>query len=441
MYRKLSNHRQLWIIFPLLIAACGPAQELSDTGSGPGEAVSGLSPNGEIQVLRDGEVTRTVPAEYIPLDYPEMPWRGDPGIGASQDGTLYVALYHRIFYSNDGGRSWNFHPIPAEILEPPEGSTDGSVGNYDSFLVLRDGTLLWAYRGAGETDHVIRSTDGGKTWEPWSRIEEMSPYDSAGGNQNCMVELKDGTLLWPTRLGPRGEYLEARRKQIEGGSSWTGPPSWTTYLYRSQDGGRNWGDKSLLQEWGTEAHVFQLSSGRLLAAIRYQRTGAAPAPANEPDYLADADRRTDIPNPPGIQPGRGNQSTVGKRVFLADSIDTGRTWTDFRPLWRKAGGPMDIAFGEAHGHLCQLSDGTVILVHERRYPYDQGDIRARVSRDEGRTWLPEVYQLSSGHGYGASVVLADDTIVTAVGNSPLDEKGRNPSGKWIAQVVRWRLAE
>lgn len=38
-------------------------------------------------------------------------------------------------------------------------------------------------------------------------------------------------------------------------------------------------------------------------------------------------------------------------------------------------------------------------------------------------------------------MLEDDTIVTAVGNSPLNEKGRNLSGKWIAQVVRWRLAE
>ena len=90
---------------------------------------------------------------------------------------------------------------------------------------------------------------------------------------------------------------------------------------------------------------------------------------------------------------------------------------------------MEVAFGEAHGHLCQLSDGTIILVHKRRYPYKQGDIRARISSDEGRTWLPEVYRLSSGHGYRASVVLADDTIIMAVGNSPLDGMGRNPSGK------------
>ena len=442
MNLRLRDCSGLWGLFLLLFSACGSAQEEAAPGAPSGERAAGLSPNGEIQVLREGEVARTLPAEFVPLDYPDMPWRGDPGIGASQGGTLYVALYRRIFYSSDGGRSWDFHPIPAEmIIDPSNRSSGPHVRNYDSFLVLRDGTLLWAYQGSDQTDHLIRSTDGGKTWEPWSRIEEMAPYDFVGGNQNCMLELQDGSLLWPTRVGPRQEYLEQRRKQVEEGGSWTGPPSWSTYVYRSQDGGRSWGDKSLLQEWGTETHVFQLSSGRLLAAIRYQRPQEAPAPANEPDYLRDADRETSRPNPPGFRPGKGNQSTVGKRVLLADSNDHGRTWTDFRPLWRKEGGPMDIAFGEAHGHLCQLSDGTVVLVHERRYPYERGDIRARISRDEGRTWLPEVYRLSAGHGYGASVVLADDTIVTAVGNSPLDEKGRNPSGKWSAGVVRWRLAE
>lgn len=109
-------------------------------GSSPGKEAPRLSPNGEIQVLRDGEVTRTVPAEYVRLDYPEIPWRGDPGMGASLDSSIYVALYHRIFYSNAGGRSWDVHSIPIEILEPTRGPVAVSVSGYDSFLVLRDGT-------------------------------------------------------------------------------------------------------------------------------------------------------------------------------------------------------------------------------------------------------------------------------------------------------------
>lgn len=92
--------------------------------------------------------------------------------------------------------------------------------------------------------------------------------------------------------------------------------------------------------------------------------------------------------------------------------------------------------------------GSLLLEAERcdilfsvssRYPYEQGDVRARVSRNEGQTWAPEVYHLSPGHGYGGSVVLGDDTIVTACGNAQLDRKGRSASGQWTAQIVRWRL--
>jgi hypothetical protein len=378
-----------------------------------------ITPNGEIAVLRDEQQVGSLPAEYIPLDYPDMPWRGDPAIGMSSDGTIYVALYAKIFVSKNGGREWESRQIDVESLAPPASER----ANYDSFVVLRDGTLLWAYHSPEhETDFVVRSADGGRTWQPWSQIVDRSLFGAAGGNQNCMTELADGTILWPTRLGPRRSEIKERDVAEE---PWQGPAHWTTYVYRSTDGWRSWKDKSLLQEWGTETNLLELVSGRLLAAIRYQRYPHAPAPRNEPEDIAAAD-----PQSPG---------TVGKRVFLADSSDAGSTWTDFRPVRREATKEMDIVLGEAHGHLVQLSDGTVVLAHERRYPYEVGDVRARVSCDQGRTWAPEAYRLSAGHGYAASVVLPDDTIVTALGNTPLNEKGRSVDGKWYAQVVRWRL--
>ena len=136
---------------------------------------------------------------------------------------------------------------------------------------------------------------------------------------------------------------------------------------------------------------------------------------------------------------RQRQGPVGKRVFLADSSDAGYTWENFRPVRREGTREMDIVFGEAHGHLVQLSDGTVVLAHERRYPYEVGDVRARVSHDQGQTWVPKVYRPSPRHGYAASVVLLDDTIVTAFGNTALNGKGKSVDEKWYAQVVRWRL--
>ena len=132
------------------------------------------------------------------------------------------------------------------------------------------------------------------------------------------------------------------------------------------------------------------------------------------------------------------QGSVGKRVFLADSADGGRTWTGFRPVKREDTVTADIVFGEAHGHLVQLSDGTVVLVHERRYAYDVGDVRARVSRDEGQTWAPEAYRLSPGHGYAASVVLADDTMVTALGNTPLNQRAVPLT---VSGTLKWSVGD
>ncbi|MDE2926915.1 MAG: sialidase family protein [Acidobacteriota bacterium] len=401
----------LWAL--MLSFGCSPStRPAGETRDAPAPPAP-FTPNGEIRITRDHQEIGTLPAEYIPLDYPDMPWRGDPGIGMTGDGRIYVSLYARVFLSRDAGKTWESRSIDVDSLDPPM-----RAKNYDSFGVLRDGTLLWAYRADDPpTDFLLRSTDGGESWHSWSRLDNLSPFMRAGGNQNCLLELRDGTLLWPTIMAAQHAYDREDASK---------PPP-TTYVFRSTDGGKSWEEKHSLQQWGTETNLLELHDGRLLAAIRYQRRYEAPPPQNEPPSLIEDHARREI-----------QKSTVGKRVFLSDSADGGRSWQNFRPVWRQTDGPMDLEFGQAHGHMVQLSDGTVVLVVEDRYPYPEGDVRARISRDGGQTWLPEVYHLSPGHGYGASVVLEDDTIVTALGNTPLDERGR-PVGSYTAQVVRWRL--
>ena len=401
----------VWVL--VLTFGCGTPAEPESQDRVEERPAAPFEPNGEIRISRDGQTVGTLPAEYVPLDYPDMPWRGDPAIGMSEDGIIYVALYARIFSSQDGGRSWETRTLDVESLDPPMKGE-----NYDSFGVLRDGTLLWGYRATDpDTNFLVRSTDGGESWHPWSRLDKLSPFSRAGGNQNCLLELRDGTLLWPTILAAQEAYAQDR----------SAPPP-TTYVFRSTDWGKTWDEKHPLQEWGTETNLAELEGGGLLAAIRYQRMAESPRPASEPEYLIQDWNQREM-----------QKGTVGKRVFLSDSEDGGRSWKGFRPIWREPGGAMDLEFGQAHGHLVQLSDGTVVLVVEDRYPYPEGDVRARVSRDGGQTWLPEVYHLSPGHGYGASVVLPDDTIVTALGNAPLDEQGRSVGGGYTAQVIRWRL--
>lgn len=379
-----------------------------------------------IRVTEEGRQVGELPAEHVPLDYPDLPWRADPAIGMTADGTIYAAIGMRVFASTDGGTTWTSRPVTCAACEDPL----SNIQVYDSFGVLRDGILLWAYAWQGD-NAVLCSTDGGKTWAPWSQLEEKAPYAYAGGNQNCMTELSDGTVLWPTRLSPTSydalakQYQEAFELQ-----RWQGPPASTTFVYRSTDGGQTWPTKSLLQPWGVETTLLALQSGRLLASIRYQRHRFAPPPANEPPELREIVASATT----------GDATWPGKRVFFADSHDGGRSWTNFRPLWRQTGGKIDLEHGEAHGHAVQLADGRVLLVYEHRYPYERGDIRARVSHDEGQTWTAAVYHVSQGHGYAGSVVLGDGTIVTVCGNTPLASQGE-PTAPWRAQVVRWRLPD
>ena len=128
-----------------------------------------------------------------------------------------------------------------------------------------------------------------------------------------------------------------------------------------------------------------------------------------------------------------------KHVFLGDSPDGSRTWEHLRPLSDAEGRPL-LVFGECHGQLVELPDGRVVLVHDRRYPYDKGETIGRVSEDGGKAWSRYVYHLSEGSGYPASVALDDGTIVTVVGNTRLDAQSR-PIEPWRVQSVRWRLLD
>jgi len=59
--------------------------------------------------------------------------------------------------------------------------------------------------------------------------------------------------------------------------------------------------------------------------------------------------------------------------------------------------------------------------------------RLMISYDDGATWSRTVYELHKGGMYASSVVLADDTIVTA------HARGRNMGGRGTLDVLRWNV--
>jgi hypothetical protein len=149
----------------------------------------------------------------------------------------------------------------------------------------------------------------------------------------------------------------------------------------------------------------------LLAVLRYQR----PLLPSDPENLIEIT-------------GRRNLEAFGKlppfpykHIFLANSLDDGRSWQKFRQL--------TTVFGQCYGFPAVLSDGTVVIVHDERYPRDLSSARVMVSRDEGETWEDEAYYLSRTQGM-QSVVLENDVILTIL------QTGKDHQ---YLQAIRWKL--
>lgn len=373
----------------------------------------------EIIVEYEGDVIRRLPCERIPLPYPTLTARAEACMGITSDGTIWTALGFNtgsggaldqvnpemLFSSSDGGRTWSSTEMA------PSGRH-----RMCAFTVLQDDSFLLATSGA-EQILFHRSEDRGDTWQTVATIP-ATPFDHIGEGFLSLTQLNDGTVIFPvvrTKMDGQepasGPWLEAFRHDV----------------FRSTDRGGTWDNPAPTFEGCCETQILQLQNGNLLAAFRYQR-GVRPDDAPETLDRWRAKREA----PPG--------TSIFKHVFAADSMDGAETWHDLRPICA-ADGTALLEFGECHGQHVQIPDGRVVLLHDYRYPYENCEIIARVSGDNGKTWEKAAYHVSFGIGYPASVALEDGTIVTVTGNTPLYSPqglaiGRNP---WSAQVIRWQL--
>ena len=117
---------------------------------------------------------------------------------------------------------------------------------------------------------VWGSHDEGETWGQIGEIDSGTTDVLSLGFS--MTRLNDGTLLVPVLVGA-DRIGDREAAEIT--------PA-VCRIYRSQDGGSTWSDYSALGEWSCEVNVAQLPTGRLLAAIRYQRPSLSDDP---PDLL------------------------------------------------------------------------------------------------------------------------------------------------------------
>jgi hypothetical protein len=278
--------------------------------------------------------------------------------------------------STDNGLSWT----PPQLVTVP--GKENLPGRAAMFAALWDGTLLLGYHG------MYRSTDAGKTWQECAADRSVTydgrTFEIGWGENSGPHELSNGTVICCGYVNVVPGHARA-------------------YLLRSADGGRNWGDPSLIADYCSEVNLVVLPGDRLFACLR------------QGTQLGD------------IWAGEG-----GVVLAVASSDDRGRTWTAPRKLLGKAQSP---------GFPVRLSDGRLIIVFtHRQFPFG---VQAIASRDGGETWdvdHPAIIAWNSFDaycGHPRSLVLPDDTIVSGFYVRAFHSRGY-ATPDVVGHCVRWR---
>ena len=277
--------------------------------------------------------------------------------------------------SKDQGFSWSaprLLGIPARVVQ---------------FTALRSGTLIMA-TGYGEYTALYRSEDDGETWERcvvlWKGVPDKPGQSSLVFDETSgVVELRDGTLIC------NGALMEGRNG--------------TSYILRSRDDGRTWGDASVVPT-GTpavEISYVELPGGKLMGFARVQTDGL----------------------------GEG-----GAALRIVESTDGGRRWTP----------PRFFGLGKAQipGFPLYLKDGRLVLVYgHRQFPFG---VQAIASRDGGKSWDTEHpiilswFSWDASCGIPRSLLMPDGSILTGYYTRVFNT---GSSEDVVSHALSWRVPD
>ena len=334
-----------------------------------------------------------------------------------------------LVQSTDGGRTWRvLCEVPIDDSIPQGFKLLGL--NLDGCGVTAKGTLLFHYTkqfndgrpydSYAETFHaecyVLRSTDRGQTWTAPVKLGD-GKFNCVGTGRARFVRLPGGAIGLPM------ETWNAARlgRPVPKSKHW-----FQAFLYVSADDGKTWQRSGSLGPHSCEADVLVLPSGRLLAAVRFQRKKLPSDSAElaapiwfDPDHVRDQCLECQRFGALGV----GGHS-VFKQTALVASDDGGRTWSAPQ---------LVTGWLQQTGCLVRLSDGTLVLPfgHKTTVGGRRFGQRFLVSYDEGKTWSRTVFELHHGGLYANSVVVNDDTIVTVHDNRAAGDRGLN--------VLRWTV--
>jgi len=287
-----------------------------------GDRDSHLCPWGKTQIIRSSDNGKTwsepVTINNTPLD------DRDAGIIETKKGTLLVNWFTSMAFSHYGLAAEKY-ARHAEKITP-------------------DVREKWLGKW------VRRSNDGGKTWQ--------EPVRTVAGSPHGPIQLRDSRLLYVGTGKLENKKVILVEESSDDGCSWKVISSIPISSENSISDCH-------------EPHLVELTSGKLVAMIRYHGP-----PEDSCNFL-----------------------------LQSESYDSGKTWSvaHTTPIW---GYPP---------HLIQLENGWLVAVYGRRIP-PYGE-RACLSRDEGKSWDVEneiiLYDaISEDLGYPSSVQLDDGSIIT-----------------------------
>ncbi len=319
----------------------------------------------------------------------------------------------------------------------------GYYHGWPTVIARRDGSLALVYSG-GRDYHVcpfgrldiMTSADGGETWS-WPRTIMDSLTDD---RDSGLVETKSGVLLAtfftslayqqhlnaPERLlaktfGPELDATLARWRLAELGATPAERKADVGYwMMRSTDGGRTWSARYAAPGYCPHGPI-ALRDGRVFYAAANGKKAAAWVSADDGltwEHLADLPTRAGELH--SVEAGDGTlivhvrdrQTTaqgMKQRTLQTESRDGGRTWSAQRFV--TAGYPS---------HLVRLRDDTLVCTYGvREAPMG---IRAKISRDHGRSWSPEIVLTDDAPnwdlGYPSTAQLADGGLLTVWYEAP-----------------------
>ena len=282
--------------------------------------------------------------------------------------------------------------------------------NQVSIVALKNGELLlgfneerWPIHADSGQSCFIKSTDGGKSWDP-STKKVVWPYTKFGGNWDCaFAQVSKGTILMHTRvcnfLAPRG--IASEGDQMLG----MPPPGFperlkrqTGYaLLKSKDNGNTWSDP-------IEVNTSPIASSSLSA---YACGGSG------------AGHIFELPDKGLLMPLAGTLSMTGEwlegggteleRCFLLRSDDGGDNWE----YWSTVAFDPAAIISFTEPGMARLKDGKLVcLMRTAHRPKRQDNMWFTWSDDDGVTWSPP--KRTSLWGYPADVMQLKDGSVLAV---------------------------